>query len=130
MLYASLKCTQNWHLVSAIITLDIAFVILFVDFYRKAYNKTKQKSGKGISKKNNAKIYSRRFLLPVKNAEEKKPILNLEVFYVSDIKVFGKITRKDNISETIASINDFGREIYQGIDQIEKAERREAKKNL
>lgn len=62
--------------------------------------------------------------------EEKKPILNLEVFYVSDIKVFGKITRKDNISETIASINDFGREIYQGIDQIEKAERREAKKNL
>ncbi|EEB16888.1 elongation of very long chain fatty acids protein, putative [Pediculus humanus corporis] len=49
VLIISGKCTQNWHLVSWILVLDVAFVILFVDFYRKAYREKKDKKTKDVN---------------------------------------------------------------------------------
>lgn len=54
MLYVSFKCNLNMRLVTWILCLDVAFVILFLDFYWKAYKK--KQNIRGMKRWNSAEL--------------------------------------------------------------------------
>lgn len=68
ILYSSCSCNLNMQLVTWIVVLDIAFVILFLDFYWKAYKR--RKSNKEETKpitETNGKVSSVNGKLPSTN---------------------------------------------------------------